>query len=411
MLRREFLRLAKMKYGNAFEYPYLPETVKRCVISVICKIHGNFEVIARDHLRTKYGCPHCAYDNSQVPIEVSNQKQLEKADRKFSGKFDYSRVDLKTERGRKVTIVCPLHDSFESTIRNHLHTSAGCPGCGKMLWLDSATRYKTLADAIEASYGVHGDKYDYLSYCSQTKLLKYSCRLHGEQTQQISSHLTGRGCMQCGRIERTITPDEFLQRAKQTHPSGYEYDLSELKSVNDKITITHECGRVYRCRVSNHLSGQGCMRCKSSLGEAKIRKFLDANVIPYIDQFKIDGFQYRYDFYLPELNILVEYDGQQHFEPVGHFGGYEHFQKTIERDRRKTDLAKKRGITLIRISYHHFANLEEFLSRAIDRRFRYRVDGVFYRNADSLCNALGWYPKSLTGELEQYRTLNVLKPA
>jgi len=61
MLRHEFLRLAREKYGNAFEYPDLPDSVKRCVISIVCKTHGKVEMIARDHLRTKHGCPRCAY--------------------------------------------------------------------------------------------------------------------------------------------------------------------------------------------------------------------------------------------------------------------------------------------------------------------------------------------------------------
>lgn len=153
--------------------------------------------------------------------------------------------------------------------------------------------------------------------------------------------------------------------------------MAELRTVNDKITITHECGKVYKARVSNHLSGQGCYSCKSSLGEARVRKFLEANGIEYRDQFKIDGYSYRYDFYLPDLNLLIEYDGEQHYRPVEFFGGEEYFRKTRERDQDKNFLAKTLGFRLIRIPFRSFDVIESFLSRAIDRLFPYRVDGVF----------------------------------
>jgi len=411
MLRHEFLRLAREKYGNAFEYPDLPDSVKRCVISIVCKTHGKVEMIARDHLRTKHGCPRCAYLKMKIPVEDSNRKLIQKSKQKYKDKFDYSHVNLTTERGGKVQIVCPIHGRFESSLKNHLHSAAGCSNCGTDLWLLNVTKYKELNDAAIAARKIHGDKYTYLNYDIQTNILRYRCQTHGELEQPISTHLTGRGCMACSRIHRTITADEFIRRAKRIHPVGYSYVLSELKTVNDKITITHDCGRVYKSRVSNHLAGQGCMRCKSSAGEGKIRNFLETNAIPYQDQFKIDGYPYRFDFYLPELNMLIEYDGQQHFEPVDYFGGIRDFLRTRERDEKKNALAKSRGMPLIRVSYRHFDNLETVLSRAIGRRFLYRVNGVFYRNAVLLCDALKLSPETTLSSLEEYRTSNVLKPA
>lgn len=41
------------------------------------------------------------------------------------------------------------------------------------------------------------------------------------------------------------------------------------------------------------------------------------------------------DFYLPDYNVAIECQGIQHFEPVETFGGYEAFEKIIERDRIK----------------------------------------------------------------------------
>ena len=59
----------------------------------------------------------------------------------------------------------------------------------------------------------------------------------------------------------------------------------------------------------------------------------------------------RFDFYIPEQNLLIEYDGEQHFRPVAHFNGDVGFQKTQTRDRLKNEYAEKHGIRLIRIPY------------------------------------------------------------
>jgi hypothetical protein len=54
----------------------------------------------------------------------------------------------------------------------------------------------------------------------------------------------------------------------------------------------------------------------------------------------------HYDIYFPFLNIAVEYQGKQHFEPVSYFGGSEAFKRNIERDNRKKKLSEKNNCDL-----------------------------------------------------------------
>ena len=58
-----------------------------------------------------------------------------------------------------------------------------------------------------------------------------------------------------------------------------------------------------------------------------------------------------FDFYLPDYNACIEYDGQQHFEPIDFFGGEEKFKKTIQRDEIKTNYCLVNNIRLLRIRY------------------------------------------------------------
>ena len=53
------------------------------------------------------------------------------------------------------------------------------------------------------------------------------------------------------------------------------------------------------------------------------------------------------DIYLPKLNIGIEYQGEQHYEPIDFFGGKEAFKKTVERDKRKKELCVDNDCVLI----------------------------------------------------------------
>lgn len=55
------------------------------------------------------------------------------------------------------------------------------------------------------------------------------------------------------------------------------------------------------------------------------------------------------DFYLPEYNVAIEYQGSQHFVPIGYFGGKEHLKQQIERDKAKYQLCKDNNIDIFYI--------------------------------------------------------------
>lgn len=71
------------------------------------------------------------------------------------------------------------------------------------------------------------------------------------------------------------------------------------------------------------------------MGEEKVKATLDKLGIAYVREKRIGNTKQRFDFYLTDLNISIEYQGKQHFEPVKKFGGYKGLYATQERDARK----------------------------------------------------------------------------
>jgi len=72
------------------------------------------------------------------------------------------------------------------------------------------------------------------------------------------------------------------------------------------------------------------------------------------------------DIYLPELKFGIEYQGQQHYMPLKHWGGEESFKKLLERDKRKKALCKKEGIKLLEFKYDEQLDID-YLKRKLGR--------------------------------------------
>lgn len=98
---------------------------------------------------------------------------------------------------------------------------------------------------------------------------------------------------------------------------------------------------------------KGCPECRKSysIGEGKIKKFLEKRKIQYIREYRFpdckDIMTLPFDFYLPQKNIAIEYQGEQHYIE----GSYYYSEKVVLHDKIKRDFCLKNGINLICIPY------------------------------------------------------------
>ena len=108
-----------------------------------------------------------------------------------------------------------------------------------------------------------------------------------------------------------------------------------------------------------------CPKCAYSKGETELKRVLKELEIEYKHQHCFKDCKIKrclpFDFYLPKYNCCVEFDGRQHFEVVGAFGGLNGFIDTKIRDTIKTEFCKKNDINLIRIPYWDIDNIKNIL--------------------------------------------------
>ena len=186
---------------------------------------------------------------------------------------------------------------------------------------------------------------------------------------QPSSVLQGHGCVKC-------KSDKISNKLSKTH----EQYINELKNINPNIKviekyigantpILHKClidGYEWYVKPSNILSGYGCPKCNESKGEKIICEWLNKHNIKYDSQKRFvncsDKNPLPFDFYLPEYNCCIEYQGKQHYESIKYFGGQEQFEYIQKHDVIKNEYCKNNGIPLLRIPYYKFDNIEEELN-------------------------------------------------
>jgi hypothetical protein len=113
----------------------------------------------------------------------------------------------------------------------------------------------------------------------------------------------------------------------------------------------------FELNPNDHLSKKvGCPICKESNGESIIRNILKGKSINYISQYRFKECRYKnplpFDFYLPDYNTCIEYDGRQHFEVIGHWGGLNGLLERRIKDNIKNEYCNINNIRLIRVAYN-----------------------------------------------------------
>jgi hypothetical protein len=353
--KSDFINKAKKIHGNKYDYSLVKYKNNITKVIIICPKHGKFRQTTHSHLQGS-GCPYCAGLNKDNNMIKEQFREV------HGNMYDYSLVEYMGSH-KKVKIICKKHGVFEQTPNAHYFQKQGCPKCIK-------NRKMNTEIFINKAKKIHGDKYDYslVKYKNNITKVIIICPKHGEFKQTPSGHLKGRGCSKCSKNKKLNTED-FIKIAKKIHVNTYDYSLVKYKNHKTKIKIICHKHGLFEQSPNKHLRGQGCPKCKTSKGENEIIKYLDLHNINYIKEKKFDDCKYKsqlpFDFYLPNYNMCIEYDGIQHFKSIQFWGGKKGLKERQKRDKIKNEYCSLNNIRLIRIRYDEEINLQLKVMKAL----------------------------------------------
>jgi hypothetical protein len=318
--KNNFLKQAKDKYGDTFCYSLLDYKGMRKKIKVICPKHGVFETNPYEHLRGKGGCYKCNKKIRKKNIEKTTtntrikilEKHINKANKKFKNKFNYSYLDYNKNLHTSNKIICPIHDEFYMSIYDHLRSPTGCKKCSKDTFLKKPIY--TLQEFIKKANKKYNNKFDY-SIIKKIERVRDKVKIicpnpnHGVFEQQINLHLSNEikyGCPKCANIygqkETRYTQKTFLNKCYKIWGLKIDYSFTKFNGVNNIITVTcKEHSNTYEITANNFLKGLvTCEYCRKKYGLNKSSRFVKGRKA-YLYIFKITNL---YSVKENQLNIL-----------------------------------------------------------------------------------------------------------
>jgi len=343
MTKYEFLQKAREVHGYKYTYPNLPDNItSKDYIDIFYQ-----DILYRQRVIKHINLGRCPEKNT--PSKTTEQF-IKEAKEVWGHKYDYSLVEYKGAL-KKVKII---YDgiTFEQVAIQHL----------KGISIENTLNKDNF---IRKSKLKHGDKYDY----SLVKFIDGKTPVMiGYQgiyyLQKPYHHLSG-NCPEKINLSTKKTLKQFVNESNLVHDFKYNYDKTLYISNQTKVIITCDIHGDFNQRPLSHLNGNGCPSCSESKGEKQISKFLDKYNILYERQKKFHNcrnvFELPFDFYIPSIRTIIEFDGKQHFEPITHFGGLESYEKLKINDKIKNDYCEENYINIIRIRYDQIDDIYHIL--------------------------------------------------
>lgn len=343
---KEFIDQVKRLVGT--EYTFLePYNGARTKIKVVHNTCGRTFCITPDNFLRGKRCPFESVKHKKIMANKINQ-QLRPYKLTLALPYQNSKTMLKIKCKKCGLIFNRLYETLKENKK--------CPYCNnqKVSW-DTFTFGEYVQAKTKSEYKLISD---FKGVSTNVKIYHKKCG-HTYEVMPLN-FLKGDRCPyetgeRRGNANR-ITQQEFEKRLKDVWGREYK-NVGKYVASKRPITVIHtKCGKAFETTPDSLLHHHGCPFCKESLGERKIAKYLTSHNISYVAQKKFasckNKLELPFDFYIPSLNMCLEYDGEQHFKPLKFFGGKKKFEYRHHNDLIKNKFCKEAGIKLIRIKYN-----------------------------------------------------------
>ena len=279
-----------------------------------------------------------------------------------------------------ITYICPIHGEYTTRVTSLLQNKS-CFKCSRRMaglnrWKHSTKERhdknynKVLKICEENGYKLitpYEAEFKIVSY------IEYECPKHGIKRMKIGNLYNGKRCPDCNlekaRERYQLSKEEIIEKAKSVGSDILNPEDYINNSVKNLVAICPRCGAKFTTSLKHLVQhgGQHCDDCyrKESVGELKVRQYLELNSYHFIQEKWFadcrDQKPLPFDFYLPEKNCCIEFDGKQHYCDNHYFKR----DNTMNHDKIKTEYCNSNNIKLIRIPYWKMNNIEKILSKEL----------------------------------------------
>lgn len=357
------------------EYTFLEEYIgNKYHIKVIHNRCGHEYKVRPDHFLKGNRCTKCSKKHNNRPYKTTKQFKKEVfnivgEEYEVLGDYINSHTKVKIRHNKCGNIIHILPSIFLNDPR--------CKKC----YRKKNKNIKTTEQFKKEIFELVGNEYEILTMYKKSNIkIKIRHNECGYEWEIIpNSFLNGTRCPKCSNrlnTSRNIkrkTTEQFKQQVKELTNDEYII-LGEYINNKIKIKVRHsKCDNIYVVTPNDFLKGTRCPYCRVSKGEEKISKYLTKYGIKFETQKEFAGLVnlrlLKFDFYLKEYHLCIEYDGEQHYKPINFCGNkkqaYENFKNQQIRDKMKNDYCKKHNIKLLRIKYTDYNKIRKIIKEEL----------------------------------------------
>lgn len=352
--------------SKGFEYVGMSKHDKKIWVQFICPRHKQYgvqEMPYNNMKRVVVGCQHCIGRNDDEQEVLAEMYEV-----------NTYMILLEPYIGRTkpVLMKCLLHNEQCRKSPADVISGKGCYLCGlekvRKAQFISQEEFEDRVHSRNPHIRIDG------KYMGTTNPVDCYCLRHNVNFSRVAvslySHVSG--CDECYREfvrqRNGLTKDEYVETL---HCSFPHIDLRG-EYINLQEETDFYCNQCKTLWVDRPIlvRDRGCPSCEHNCTENLVGKILDTYNIRYKRQQTfddcVDKRKLPFDYFLVDYNILCEYDGEQHYHPVG-FGcndeqeAKEKFLYTQRHDEIKNQYCEKYNIPLIRIPYWERKNMNDYL--------------------------------------------------
>ena len=276
----------------------------------------------------------------------------------------------KANRRRKyVNLKCLKHGHEVQLRYDAFIQGRSCPTCyGKRKCNERITKEEIESIVKEKGF----ELIDFIEFKGARSRVLVKCEKGHEWNTLLSSIRTGYNCPKCSPNHRW----DYNEVKNYIESYGYELLDTTYKNCDELLNLKCPHGHIHTNTFAHFVhDGIRCSVCNMSKGENNVQEFLDKNNIDYIRQKRFSECKFKiqlpFDFYIPSMNVCIEFDGEQHYRPVDYSGKktplelQEDFELRMIKDHIKNTYCKQNNILLIRIPYWDKNNIDKYLSQLI----------------------------------------------
>ena len=128
LTKTQFIERSNIVHNNTYCYSKSEYISNKKLLTITCKIHGDFEQRPRNHMIGE-GCPACGKEKRTISNKLTTEEFIEKSSKLFT-RNDYSNAVITDGTKTYVNIKCTTHDHhFTQRADSHLAGKQGCKHC------------------------------------------------------------------------------------------------------------------------------------------------------------------------------------------------------------------------------------------------------------------------------------------